>query len=764
MSVDLHKRVIKQKAKRKVSRRTPKRPEKLQFKIQFPKKDPYKVFLTVPKEQMLDALNAYILSKPLPPKEVRAISILKSRIPASMVHKFFKFMDSRGFSSISRGVTAYLKQHDVAARRKQMNDFLKMRIPKPAKNRLVYDGFTGPPLKYTPRLPPSLGYFEKVRQNRENCIINFSSVPWASQVVNEPTVGVAILSRNTPKMSEWIGNEVRDGWFHVKDEWIKAVCYFDREWQPNTIGYLLESGRILLEDKRLYDASLAYFRQNKPVVKTNLCSTEYMRAPWVAPLIGPVISVRQILAKDVPEMRPWLKTKIKGDWYSIKSSWFDHVCENGRPWISGAIGYRLSSGKVMPETRELYLLSNSEKRVESLFHSTEILSECVSNTRRGSWTDLPGVVGMVAKDTKTTRKWIPEVRGKRIPIKDDWYPLKKSWYDHVCKYGRMSGAYGYRLSSGEIKPETPELYDKYLQSMGPKEAIERIPPNSNSYKAVNEILLEVLPSSFVKDLLPHLPNVNNYELAIKAALLYVMAGKLIKEPQVHRQRLKNNQYIPEVLVRLSKEEMLPEVYYNPNRDPNKDMVFNWAVMDSILQKKLDTIKNRILQGIENPRRIRKLAIPSGTKYPESGVYKCSEDPVYYYEEEKMFCFDREMVLDKSENPHTGNRFTDNFIWLVRNLKAPDKSDVDRIDPISPKEAESQESPTPIVRKRRSPMLAPNLFKKLKVTHRPKTSPLVYCAQCNKSVAAGSSFNTVFNQDVISFCNSACFEEFDFRKK
>lgn len=760
----------------------------------WPRADIFDSFIDLESEDLYDNLINYRLT--LDPfsatKEIRAITSITQKLPWPLVKKFFQYMKQRNAQTFATTFKKFVENRNVKEAIEKADRIIKSRQAEPLG---VY--VSKPP-----------GFLKRESSNSieaagtKQCLSKYKHATWASAVVGEPIVVTEMVMRKkiltpgtqtSPGLTNerWLDEEVKRGWYSLNSSWYETVCRFGRPWRENTVGYLLEDGRILEEDKRLYDASVKFFFSSEKVSIS--CIADYRTAPWAQGVSKS--DVHKIVARNSPETQNYLKTRVKGDWYTLSTAWYRKVCREGRPFIPGVMGYLLKNGKIIDETKNLYTfaasyLSSIESAGVGSRRRAEISTLCVNDLLSPTWVKSAlGVspVRMVALDSPETRNWIVPT-----PIQGThWYNLKRSWYINVCDNGRewIPGAYGYRMASGQIFPETREMYESYLDMFERKREIGSDDlPGDKIYETVGKILAEVLPQDDVDELIQHLPSNSVGDLVDSAAKIYVFASKLINKPQVHLERIKNGQLPMRILPMLKKDMMLPEVFKNPalNPDTAERGVLTWNDYDERIGTRINTVKDRMIKGTNDEVAMRRKASLREKVIPlKSQVDRCSNDPVYYMEDNKMFCFDRRSLQGLTKNPKTGKNFNKNFLKFLSHIKnfsaeEPEEMEIDEY-PALEEEEEGREVPRRVAHKRkRTTVLAPGLLKSVKrdissssynfgggrrrsaVKMMHSSSPeTVYCAKCNKTFA-DPKFKTIFKGNIVNFCTTKCFEEFRFK--
>lgn len=779
MSVDLKKGMKKKVPKQKRARGIIAKLKTRKPKIigEWPLTNIYNAFIDLEPEDLYDNLINYRLTLDLATqkKEISALFYITQKLPWSMVNTFFKYMKDRKFQKFSPALANFIKYDKIRAAIEKTKQLIIQRKAVP------FGGYVFNPFKDTIQHTETMG--------TKQCLGTYRRALWVPEVVGEPTVVKEIVMRKKVLVPEINGapavtNErvlgplERDGWYRIKDSWYETVCRFGRPWREETVGYLLEDGRILEENKELYDASVKFFFSSSSEPKIS-CVKNYKKAPWAKGLPS---EVYKIVARDVPVTNMYIKNEVRGGWYTLSPEWYKKVCSKGRPYIPGVIGYLLKNGKIIPESKTLHVLASSYLKKTGTVPKKERPDICINELLTPTWVKTSSgasPIRMVALNTPETRKWIVP---KPIPG-TRWHNLNRSWYVNVCKHGRqwIPGVFGYRMASGQIFHETQEMFNSYINRN--KRSYSEVSDDKLAiFDTVSSMLTGVLDRDDVDKLMNYLPLSPVEEFVDSAAKIYVFASKLINKPQIHLERLKRKQYSMKTLPKLDKNMMLPEVYKNPALNPATARmgVLTWKDYDERIDKKIKTVKERMLQGSDavymKKKKIRydESSLPVG-----SNIERCSNDPVYYMEDGKMYCFDRKSLKGMTQNPKTGKNFSKNFLASIAYIKdpisEPEEMEVDMEDSTPPPEYDAKP------RIQRQPNRASNLLKSIQKDissaysfGEPKTNvfrhdednpmiaagPNVYCAQCNKSFK-DPKFKTTFKGNVINFCTTKCFEDFNF---
>lgn len=786
MSVDLTKGMKQKAPRQKRSRGTSSRLAKLKTALvrkskmisEWPVVDIYEVFIDLDPEDLYDNLVNYRLT--LDPfsqeKEISALVYITQKLPWPMVKTFLKFMSAKDYQKFSLALSKFIKSKNVKDAIEKAAKLVRKRKATPAG---VY-------VYKTPISGQTASHKSTEAAGTKQCLSTYRHALWASAVIGKPTVVVEIVMRKkvlvpgingAPAVTneKWLKSLIRNGWYRIDDSWYETVCRFGRPWREETVGYLLDDGQILEEDKRLYDASVKFFFSSSPDNTGIACVEDYKAAPWTKGISSS--EVYKIVAKDTPDTRRYIKNGVKDGWYTLSSAWYRKVCREGRPYIPGGIGYLMENGEIIPETKTVYTLASSYLNTQEMIGRKsgrpEISTLCVNDLLTPTWvkTTLGTTpIRIVALDTPETRNWIVPT-----PIPGThWYNLKRSWYVDVCENGRkwLPGVFGYKMASGEIFHETREMFDSYLNQFERKQEISGEDlPGAKIYETTASILSEVLPRNEVDTLLKYLPSSSANELVDSAAKIYVFASKLINKPQIHLERLKRKQYPIKILPYIRKDMMLPEVYKNPALNPAtaRTGTLTWVDYDELIDRKINSVRKRMLHGADDKVAMRRTVTRYDRPIPlGSHIERCSDDPVYYMEDDKMYCFDRKSLKGVTQNPQTGKNFNKNFIKFVSHIRSPGsgpesmEADGDGEDIVQPDTSAERVEDKPKKRKR-TVALAPGLLKSIKKDissaysfgERPNK---VYCAQCNKTFQ-----DSEFKGDGVNFCTANCFKDFRSKK-
>lgn len=369
---------------------------------------------------------------------------------------------------------------------------------------------------------------------------------------------------------------------------------------------------------------------------------------------------------------------------------------------------------------------------------TDFLSQCESDYKRAPWVKTTSpIIGVVLNiDFPEAKNWIiPEI------INNKWGKVKTSWYKHTCKEGRLfiPGFVGYLTAKGDVIKETKEIYDAIKKS----EEEDDDTVTEDSLDAAKILLRHAYPNINVDDMIVKLPKTSNHELAKTLSWMIVFTTRLIKGTQIYHTRLAQHRYVSGDIPFLTKYDMLPEVYENPDfKDREK--------VDEIIKSKRNIIesdfniireKGVVTRAKFHPQKPRIYNYPQVSLPPEC---KDIEDPIYFKEGGKMLCVPRKLIIDVDINPYTGTPFHKDIKARAMRLK-------DLKPPISPQEKEEKE-------------LAPGLFNSLKeeieaiLAFEP-----VYCAKCHNEIT-DKSFKSVQDGKSIEFCSIDCFDKYKFKDK
>jgi hypothetical protein len=202
--------------------------------------------------------------------------------------------------------------------------------------------------------------------------------------------------------------------------------------------------------------------------------------------------------------------------------------------------------------------------------------------------------------------------------------------------------------------------------------------------------------------------------------------------------------------------MLPEIYQDPSTDKKE--------IDELIRRKRNVIEQDFYYRLKktiNPT-LRKAAGPMRLNYyaplKTSVREKCPPgvtDVVYYEDEQELFCFERQTIINTRYNPATGKPWRSTFLKEMNNIKNPVL-----INPVLEQSLNSQkiipekDSQQNIAEK----VLAPGLFDKL----REEISLLqtYMCTKCSKEMLV-PRYKSIQNGKTVQFCTQECFDNYDF---
>lgn len=211
------------------------------------------------------------------------------------------------------------------------------------------------------------------------------------------------------------------------------------------------------------------------------------------------------------------------------------------------------------------------QRPRIMFGPDEILSQCEREYRRAPWmfpfTDQV-IRGFALKDID------PELTTPQ-EVKDGWYKVKMSWYRIACEGKRrfVPGKVAYVTVNNDLIIETEDMYmaskQDWIREFTPLdtagfEIAKGMIMDNNVLKSVySGIMLE----EYAETIIASFGNIEtNYDLARKLSYVLVYLSPLIEQPQIYHERIRNQQYPGDVLIRLDRYTLLPEVFSDPNVD------------------------------------------------------------------------------------------------------------------------------------------------------------------------------------------------------
>jgi hypothetical protein len=371
-------------------------------------------------------------------------------------------------------------------------------------------------------------------------------------------------------------------------------------------------------------------------------------------------------------------------------------------------------------------------------YETKFVSQCEKDYKKAPWVQSTSpIIGVVLNiNFPDAKRWTTP----RI-INNEWAIVKTDWYTNTCYHGRpfIPGFVGYLSNDGQVIEETKEIYDSiYSHEVEDDDVV-----NDRSINAATILLNYAFPDMNVNEIITKLPKTSNEELAKTVSWLVVFMSKLINQPQIYHNRIKKGRYVPGDIVTLTKYDMLPEVYENPNFTDREQ------VNDIITSKRKDIEadfndlrkSNQIERAKFNPKKQKLYKYPSVKLPPEC---KNIEDPIYFKENDKMYCLDRKLIIDVDINPYTGAKIPDDIKRRARQLK-----DLTRAS--SKLEEEQRE-------------LAPGLFNALEeeIDTLYAFEP-IYCDQCDKEVV-DPRFKSFKGGKKVEFCSTECFDKYKFKDK
>lgn len=727
---------IREKATRILSRQ--------RTRTEWPKTKVFVPFLNLPKEQLYDQLVEYRLSlDPVTMKEeIAALKTITNTLPWPFVPQLLKYMNSVGSDTFKVPLAAFMKASAVSKTIKKSILFLKKRQADASFE-----------VQLPAALTQSKQFQESYNVSLNECVNEYKSANWVPIVVDKDVKVMEMVSRNRR------GTEVKPGWYKLSDTWYENACRFGRVFVADKYGYLLSDGLVLVENLELFNAATNYFRYSN---KSSNCLLEYLNAPWLD--FSVKVGVFMMVARDTESTHDWIGPEVVGSpgWFRLKDEWVKRVCERGRMFIPGDIGYLLNDGSVLPETRAIHSLATAYvNRMNKKEPDSGMLS-CQFSGTLAPWVKRGGrsAIGMVAEKTPETLDWIVPT-----PIPGTkWFMLKKSWYSQVCKSARtwQPGVFGYRFANGEIEVENEQMFKDYL--VWRSKRMSRVPLPKH-LTAAKKLLRQILPENDVELLLSDFVDTDDLQNFLDTvSRISVFGSKLLNIPQVHLDRLARGQYDMRVLPLLTPVQMLPEIYADPSRDPARVQpgFLSWHDFDRIIEKKQTEAKKFLVASEDRAGLL--YTRPSHT-IKVSPVPRAGRDTVYYSEDGVLYAFDRQSVAGSLVNPETGKPFSEEFVQQIRLIKEPRFGELEQVaeeaagqvpEPIAGPSGASEGTST-VQPKKRKVSQYPDLFTKMR-----KYQFGSLCSGCETRMSE-PKYSSEYEGNIVEFCSSECFDDFRFRK-
>jgi hypothetical protein len=543
---------------------------------------------------------------------------------------------------------------------------------------------------------------QDVKKLLECNISQYRKAPWIPNlVVEDILISLQRLNAlpNSPEKSFLVGSveSYYDvNWGILSDAFFEEVCQQGRQFVEGLIGYLTyqEQVEILPETQDLLKMA------NKMQATLNCQPDLYKKAPWKPLLRIEDMVINVITLESVPDP---LKTRLQGyvkgqipnsPWAKLSSSFFKRACRRPRDFYPNLIGYLRKNvfRKVTPETRQLFNLIDLQRtRTQDynrrVSYGSEFKSAC--EQRLSDWLRSRKALSFVARKTPDSEPWLgPQVNGT------DWYALTGAWHKQVCLQRRtfIPGLLGLRLSSGEIIPETREMFRELTQALKSQDELTEISPKVIGMAV--RLLGSFMNIKIAQDLAQKLVQQVQVEATLDAsedtysryldrvAALVTYASNLINIPQVHVQRLLNNQYTADTLLTLSDEDMLPEIFLDPARDASSKVAsgtINWDSFRELIGQRINFFRNQLQRSIRADM-FKPYKAPPIIKVNPLPCPVIFDDRVYYLEGGNLQCFDRGTILqaiikaeargDLALNPSTGKELSSSFIEKTRSILGP----------------------------------------------------------------------------------------------
>ena len=535
---------------------------------------------------------------------------------------------------------------------------------------------------------------QDVKKLLECNITQYRKAPWV------PYLSVQDILVNLPRLNSLpngpekalvrasIENYYDINWAVLSNGFFEEVCQHGRQFVEGLIGYLTyqEQLEILPETQELV----------KKANQMSDCNPNlYRKAPWTPYLRIQDLVINTQFLHTVPEpFRSRLKGYVRAQipntpWAKVSDSFFRWACRGPRDFVPNLIGYLRVNEKryVVPETQQLFdLIGLQSPRPQNYNRDVSYGSEFkeVCEQRLYDWLRSVKATAFVAKKNADTEPWLgPQVEGT------DWFVLSKPWYKQVCRQTRnfIPGLLGLRLNSGKVIPEDKSLFEDLQQALKGSSKLEISPRVVDIAATVlgsfmNERIARDLANKLIQEVqLSGDPSTAYSRYLTRVATLVTYASSLINIPQVHVYRLINNQYTADTLLALSEEDMLPEIFLDPSRDPssNVDNTIDWASFKDLINERVTFFRHHLERSIrtDNLKPYKAPPILKVKSVPCSVVF---DDRVYYLEDGDLQCFARATILqvineaeaagDLARNPNTNKDLSPAFIEKTKSILDP----------------------------------------------------------------------------------------------
>lgn len=221
------------------------------------KRNPYSTFLQYAPEELYAGMADYVLTldSQADIEKIRVMNMLMTKFPWPLVRPFFIRVNDDPAHNLVRMFNQYINETEVKDQLAESTAYIKSRQATPLGPPPVYR--QKPPPEIVPVLPEG-GLRREVRQPYfgaeipDKCVSEYKRAPWMlNKFSKRPIRGIVM------RKSEWTTDqEVEPGWFKVKTTWYPHVCKNGREFVRDQLGYLTDEGKIIVEKKPMFKASI----------------------------------------------------------------------------------------------------------------------------------------------------------------------------------------------------------------------------------------------------------------------------------------------------------------------------------------------------------------------------------------------------------------------------------------------------------------------------------------------------------------------------
>lgn len=192
---------------------------------------------------------------------MRMLNMLKFNIPFPLITQFFIDFDHSDSNNIVRYFDNFINTPDVRAQIEIMKETIQNRqavpinLPQKDLDKLCkIDIKECAEIKQRPYVKQNVPESMFTRQELlPECEKDYKRAPWMFKFTNQSIRGFVLKGQGEYTVP--VPVQSKPGWYRVNQLWYKMACKQQREFKPDSVGYLTSKGDVIVETQRMFEAS-----------------------------------------------------------------------------------------------------------------------------------------------------------------------------------------------------------------------------------------------------------------------------------------------------------------------------------------------------------------------------------------------------------------------------------------------------------------------------------------------------------------------------